>query len=169
MNPDWCGSAGWSAIPQSKGSRVRFPGRAHAWVAGSVPSWGAYERPLIDVCLSHLCFSPSLPPSLPSSLKTNTVTPQSSAASVLLGFSPPGLQNWSQPCRIVASTLSLRVLVAFGRENWSQGWALPRDSCESQRHPARENAPSLGACPVLVGLGTLQEFQTEITMMLRYH
>ena len=86
MYPDWCGSAGGSAIPQSKGSRVRFPGRAHAWVAGSVPSWGAYERPLIDVCLSHLCFSPSLPPSLPSSLKTNTVTPQSSAASVLLGF-----------------------------------------------------------------------------------
>ena len=27
--------------------------RTHAWVAGSVPSWGSYERQLISVSLSH--------------------------------------------------------------------------------------------------------------------
>ena len=42
---------------------VQFPGRAHAWVAGSVPHWGTYKRQLIDV--SHinvsLLFLPPLP------------------------------------------------------------------------------------------------------------
>ena len=35
-----------------------------------VPSWGMYERQLINVSLSHRCFSPSLSPSVPLSLKT---------------------------------------------------------------------------------------------------
>ena len=39
-----------SASLQTKGSPVQFPVRAHAWVAGQVPSWGVCERqPHIDV------------------------------------------------------------------------------------------------------------------------
>ena len=36
---------------------------------GSVPGWGTCETQLIDVSLSHRCFSPSLSPSLPLFLK----------------------------------------------------------------------------------------------------
>ena len=61
----------WDIVPQSKKSLVSFLVRAHAWVAGSVPGWGAYERQPIDVSLLHLCFSPSLSLSLPLSLKIN--------------------------------------------------------------------------------------------------
>ena len=43
--------------------------RAHAWVVGSVPGQGMYERQLIDVSLSHQSFSPSLSPSFSRSLK----------------------------------------------------------------------------------------------------
>ena len=46
-------------------------GQVHAWVAGSVLSQGAYKRQLIYVSLSHQCFSYSLSPSLPLSLKIN--------------------------------------------------------------------------------------------------
>ena len=52
---------------QSERSPVWFLVRAHAWVVGQVPGWGACERRLIDVSLSHQCFSPSLSPSLPLS------------------------------------------------------------------------------------------------------
>ena len=61
--------SGLGIFPQSKSLPVQFPVRAHAWVAGSVLSWGAYERQLINVSLSHQCFSPSLSPFLPIPLK----------------------------------------------------------------------------------------------------
>ena len=32
--------SGLSAGLQTKGSLIQFPVRAHAWVAGQVPSWG---------------------------------------------------------------------------------------------------------------------------------
>ena len=51
---------------QSKGSLVQFPVRAHAWVAGQVPSRGDTQG-----ATTHWCFSPSLSPSLPLSLKIN--------------------------------------------------------------------------------------------------
>ena len=47
-------------VPWSKLSPVRFLVRAHAWVAGSVPSQGACKRQLTNVSLSHQCFLPSL-------------------------------------------------------------------------------------------------------------
>ena len=50
---------------------VRFPVRAYSWVAGLVPHFGACERQPTDVSLSHQCFSLSLSPSLPLSLKIN--------------------------------------------------------------------------------------------------
>ena len=51
---------------------VQFPVRAHALVAGSVPSWGTYRRQPIDTSLSlSLSLSPSPPsPSLSLSLKS---------------------------------------------------------------------------------------------------
>ena len=55
-------------IPQSKRLPVQFPVRAHAWVVALVPGCGSYERQLMDVSLSHQCFSPSLSSSLPLSL-----------------------------------------------------------------------------------------------------
>ena len=59
--------SGLSTSLRTKGSPVRFPVRALAWVAGQVPSRGAHEKqPHIDVS-----FSPSLSPSFPS-LKINT-------------------------------------------------------------------------------------------------
>ena len=42
----------------TKGSPVQFPVRAHAWVAGQVPSWEPRKA------TAHWCVSPSLPPSL---------------------------------------------------------------------------------------------------------
>ena len=66
MRLSWLG-----VVLQSKGSLVRFPVRAYAWVAGLVPGGGAQERQPIDVSFSHWCFSPSLSPSLPLSLKIN--------------------------------------------------------------------------------------------------
>ena len=48
---------------------VQFQVRAHAWVAGLVRSWGVRKRQPIDVSPPHWCFSPSLSPSLPFSLK----------------------------------------------------------------------------------------------------
>ena len=44
--------SGWSSSLRTKGSLVRFPIRAHAWVAGQVPSRGAREKqPHIGVFL----------------------------------------------------------------------------------------------------------------------
>ena len=59
--------AGHHPIKQKVASLI--PVRAHAWVTGSVPPWGMYERRPIDVSLAHRCFSPSLSPSLLPSLK----------------------------------------------------------------------------------------------------
>ena len=56
-------------LPQSKRLPVRFLVRAHAWVAGSVPSRGMYERQPINVFFSHWYFPPSF--SLPSPLSKN--------------------------------------------------------------------------------------------------
>ena len=57
--------SGLSASLQIKGSLVRFPVRAHAWVAGQVPTRVAQEG------TTYGCFSPSLFLSLPLSLKLN--------------------------------------------------------------------------------------------------
>ena len=44
---------------QTKGLLVRFPVRAHAWVAGPGPRWGPHERqPHIDLSLSFSLSSP---------------------------------------------------------------------------------------------------------------
>ena len=62
----------WLAfILKSERSPVRFPVRAHALLAGSVPIWGMFGSQPMDVSLSHQCFS--LSPSLPLSLKINEI------------------------------------------------------------------------------------------------
>ena len=60
--PDWCGSVGWVLLSRLKGHRFLSPIRAHAWVVGSAPGWGAYGRRRINVYLAHGYFLPSLPP-----------------------------------------------------------------------------------------------------------
>ena len=55
--------SGLSASLRAKGLLVRFLVRAHAWAAGLVPRWDARRGQLIDVSLTHQCFSPSLSPS----------------------------------------------------------------------------------------------------------
>ena len=53
----------WLGIsPQSKRLTVRFLVRVHTWILGLVPVQGINKRQLIDVSLSHPCFSPSLSP-----------------------------------------------------------------------------------------------------------
>ena len=48
---------------QTEGLLVRFPIRAHAWVAGPGPQWGPHEKqPHVDISLSF---------SLPSPLSKN--------------------------------------------------------------------------------------------------
>ena len=59
--PGQGGSFGWSVLPYTERLPVRFPVRAHARVAGLVPSRGVHERQPIDVSLSHRYFSSSLP------------------------------------------------------------------------------------------------------------
>ena len=82
--PVWLGGLG--VVPQSKMSPVRFSVRAHVCLVVSVPSWGTYERQLIDVSLSHRYFSPSLSPSHPLSLKIIKVIP-------VLSLSNPNVQD----------------------------------------------------------------------------
>ena len=65
--PVWLSLLG--ITPQIERSHIRLVARVHAWVAGSVPGQGACGRQLIDVTLSHQCFSPSLSPSLSLSLE----------------------------------------------------------------------------------------------------
>ena len=59
--------SGLSASLWTKGSQVWFPVGAHAWVVGHVgpPVGGMREA------TTHWCFSPSLSPTLPHSLKIN--------------------------------------------------------------------------------------------------
>ena len=61
ISPCWVAPLS-GALSATKRSRVRFPVSARAWVAGSVPGWGTYERQPIDVSFSHRCLS--LSPSL---------------------------------------------------------------------------------------------------------
>ena len=56
--------SGLSASLQTKGSLVQFPIRAHAWVAGQVPSWGCIRS-------NHTLMFLSLSFSLPSPLSRN--------------------------------------------------------------------------------------------------
>ena len=52
--------SGLSAGLQTRELLVQFPVRAHAWVVGQVPTWGAHKRqPHIDV--SVLLFVPPFP------------------------------------------------------------------------------------------------------------
>ena len=48
--------SGLNVIPQTKRSLVRFPVRAHAWVAGQVPGWG-HVRGNQSMFLSHIDIS----------------------------------------------------------------------------------------------------------------
>ena len=65
--PEQCGSVTWAMSCKAK--RRWLDSWSHAWVEGSVPGQGVYERQPIDVSVSHQCFSLSLSPSLPISLK----------------------------------------------------------------------------------------------------
>ena len=52
MEPWLVWLSGLGAALRIKASLVQYPGRAHAWVAGQVPSMGAHQRqPHIDVSL----------------------------------------------------------------------------------------------------------------------
>ena len=56
--------------PQSENFLGQFPVRhIDAYVVGSVPGWGMYERQPIDISLSRWRFFPSLSLSLPLALK----------------------------------------------------------------------------------------------------
>ena len=46
----------------------RFPVRVHTYAVGLIPVPGVYRKQPIDVCLSHQCFSLSLPHSLSKKL-----------------------------------------------------------------------------------------------------
>ena len=56
--------------PANQKSPVWFLVRAHAWVAGLVPSRGAFGRQPIHISLSHRYFCPSISPSLTRSVKS---------------------------------------------------------------------------------------------------
>ena len=60
-----CHSVGCSIVQYTRRLEFQILARTHAWVVGSVPSWGVYVRSLIDISLSQQC---SLALSLPSSL-----------------------------------------------------------------------------------------------------
>ena len=51
--PIWCGSVDWvlASIHWTKGLLVRFPVRAHAWIAGQVPSSMCERQPHTDISL----------------------------------------------------------------------------------------------------------------------
>ena len=62
ISPEWCGSVDWATSGlRSCGSQAsaRFPVRAHAWVAGQVPSRACKRQPHINVSLSF--FLPHFP------------------------------------------------------------------------------------------------------------
>ena len=60
--------SGKSAGLRNGRSLVRFPVRAHAWVAGQFPVGGVHQ-----CSLTHRCFSPSLSPFPPLSKNKNKV------------------------------------------------------------------------------------------------
>ena len=91
--PDWCGSVRWesSVKVQSKRLPVQFLVRAHAWVAGSVPGWGTYDREPIDVShisVSLLLFLPAFP------LKIKTKQKQQQNRDFGLHGNGPSLLEW---------------------------------------------------------------------------
>ena len=51
-SPGWHGSVGWASPHRAEVALVGFPVRAHAWVVGSVPSWGMYGPPLLPSFLN---------------------------------------------------------------------------------------------------------------------
>ena len=63
--------SGLSAGLQTRRPLVRFPVRAHAWVAGQVLRWGCARSSRSVTFLSHVDVSLPLSPSLPLSLKIN--------------------------------------------------------------------------------------------------
>ena len=51
------GSVGWSVVLYTERLRVPFPISPHTWAVGSIPSRAVYGKQLINVSLSHRCFS----------------------------------------------------------------------------------------------------------------
>ena len=55
LSPDQCGPVGWLLFHKVKGHQFNsWSGHMPGLQVG--PSWGAYERQLIDVSVSHQCF-----------------------------------------------------------------------------------------------------------------
>ena len=65
-------SAGWASSLKVKGHWFNCQGTCLG--EGSVPSQGPHKKQPIDVSLSHWCFSSSLSPSFPISLKVNKIS-----------------------------------------------------------------------------------------------
>ena len=74
--------SGLGAGLRTKVSLVRFPVRAHAWVAGQVPSRGCVRG-------NHMLMFPSLSFSLPLSLKINNIFLKNLKNECLTNFSNP--------------------------------------------------------------------------------
>ena len=54
INLTWPTWLSWlDVVLQSKGLLVRFPVRAHAWVAGLVPGWGCVRGNRLIISLTH--------------------------------------------------------------------------------------------------------------------
>ena len=64
VSPGWCGSVDWTPACKPKGCRFNSQSRAHAWVAGQVPSRGCARG-------NHTLILLSLSFSLPSPLSKN--------------------------------------------------------------------------------------------------
>ena len=60
----WCGSVDWVPACKPKGHRLDFQSRAHAWIAGQVPSRGHAK---VNHTLMFLSLSFTLSPSVPLS------------------------------------------------------------------------------------------------------
>ena len=70
MCPGWCGSVNWVLTCGWKGHRFNSQSGHMPELQAETPA-GVNERQLINVSLTQWCFSPSLSPSLPFSLKIN--------------------------------------------------------------------------------------------------
>ena len=69
IHPGWCGSVDWVLACESKGWQFDSQsGHMPGWQARS-PVGGVQEATNRCISLAHRCFSPSLSPSLPLSLK----------------------------------------------------------------------------------------------------
>ena len=67
--------SGLNASLQTKGSLVRFPVRAHAWVAGQVPIWGRMRdnHTLMFLFLSFSLLSPLCKNKINKTLKKRNI------------------------------------------------------------------------------------------------